>query len=224
MAKKRPPPLNIGYNEHGIVANRYVLYRNFHEVGGKIYLIEISRSSKKVFIILFPNFEEPHVNVALTFPVKLGYKLMSDNENSFKKFVNQFYIKFGTLQIGGYNGPRRPYVEPSTEQLEAIAERHKFISQRHRNKITDHSTGHTNETSIGEQIIMDEGTQPSLDQTDYSQTQKAVDSKMSTIQTEKQAQNLSTTEVNHSSHQVGSYNPPIFTENQQIISPVETEN
>jgi len=32
IAKRRPPPLNIGYNELGIKPKRAVLYRNFHEI------------------------------------------------------------------------------------------------------------------------------------------------------------------------------------------------
>lgn len=57
IAKKRPPPLNIGYNELGVKTKRAVLYRNFHEISGRVYLIEISRDKKKVFILLFENFE-----------------------------------------------------------------------------------------------------------------------------------------------------------------------
>ena len=34
IAKKRPPPMNIGYSEYGIQSNRKVLYRNFHEISG----------------------------------------------------------------------------------------------------------------------------------------------------------------------------------------------
>ena len=59
VAKKRPPPMKIGYNEHGVKDKRAVLYRNFHEVSGRIYLIEISRIKLKVFILLFENFENP---------------------------------------------------------------------------------------------------------------------------------------------------------------------
>lgn len=44
IAKKRPPALNIGYNDYGIETGRVVLYRNFHEISQKIYLVEISRS------------------------------------------------------------------------------------------------------------------------------------------------------------------------------------
>ena len=41
----------------GIDPKRKVLYRNFHSIDGKIYLIEISRNALKVFMLLFPNFE-----------------------------------------------------------------------------------------------------------------------------------------------------------------------
>jgi hypothetical protein len=59
VAHKRPPALNIGYNELGIEPRRTVLYRNFHEISDKIYLVEISRSKTKIFILLFENFENP---------------------------------------------------------------------------------------------------------------------------------------------------------------------
>jgi len=51
--------MNVGFNELGIELKRQVLYRNFHQVGDKIYLVEISRNPKKVFVLLFPNFEKP---------------------------------------------------------------------------------------------------------------------------------------------------------------------
>jgi hypothetical protein len=30
VASKRPPPMNVGYNDEGIQMKRQVLYRNFH--------------------------------------------------------------------------------------------------------------------------------------------------------------------------------------------------
>jgi hypothetical protein len=59
VAKKRPPPMQIGWNDMGISVDRQVLYRNFHDISGKIFLVEISRTTKKVFFLLFPNFERP---------------------------------------------------------------------------------------------------------------------------------------------------------------------
>jgi hypothetical protein len=61
IASKRPPPLNIGYNELGVDPTRQVLYRNFHQIDGVVYLVEISRNAKKVFILIFPNFEQPDI-------------------------------------------------------------------------------------------------------------------------------------------------------------------
>lgn len=49
-------------NEYfGVDRKRKVLYRNFHDIDGTIYLVEISRNSLKVFILLFPNFEAPDI-------------------------------------------------------------------------------------------------------------------------------------------------------------------
>jgi len=45
----------------GIDPKRKVLYRNFHNIDGTIYLVEISRNPIKVFILLFPNFEAPDI-------------------------------------------------------------------------------------------------------------------------------------------------------------------
>lgn len=51
--------MNIGHNEAGIEMSRQVCYRNFHQINDVVYLVEISRNPKKVFILLFPNFERP---------------------------------------------------------------------------------------------------------------------------------------------------------------------
>ena len=51
--------MNIGYNDNGIDMTRQVLYRNFHLINDVVYLVEISRNPKKVYILLFPNFERP---------------------------------------------------------------------------------------------------------------------------------------------------------------------
>jgi len=93
-----------------------VLYRNFHEICGKIYLVEISRNRKKAFIILFENFEEPHNFIAETLTIKVALKLMNDNDHIFEKLIGQFYIKFGNLRIGGYHGARRPFVYQPPEK------------------------------------------------------------------------------------------------------------
>jgi hypothetical protein len=46
---------------YGVDRKRKVLYRNFHDIDGTIYLVEISRNALKVFILLFPNFETPDI-------------------------------------------------------------------------------------------------------------------------------------------------------------------
>lgn len=89
--------MNIGYNSLGIDAKRQVLYRNFHEVSGIIYLIEISRNPKKVFILLFANFEKPHEYLNEILTEKQAMKLMNECGNVFENFVNTFYIKFNKL-------------------------------------------------------------------------------------------------------------------------------
>jgi hypothetical protein len=79
VAKKRPPPLKIGFNEHGVKDKRKVLYRNFHEIGGKIYLVEVSRSKLKVFVLLFENFENPTNFIIEVLQEKVAHKLLQDN-------------------------------------------------------------------------------------------------------------------------------------------------
>lgn len=56
---------------HNIEAKRRVLYRNFHNVSGVIYLVEISRTPKRVYVILFPNFEKPDVFIQDSLPEKM---------------------------------------------------------------------------------------------------------------------------------------------------------
>jgi hypothetical protein len=111
VASKRPPPMQIGYNEEGIQPVRQVLYRNFHQVNddrgsGHIYLVEISRSEKKVFILLFPNFETPEVYKSCHMTEKQATKLMSECGNVFDEFIKKFFIKFDRLQIEGFHTKR----------------------------------------------------------------------------------------------------------------------
>ena len=54
----------------GIDPKRKVLYRNFHDIHGTVYLVEISRNALKVFIILFPNFEMPEIYLCEVLPEK----------------------------------------------------------------------------------------------------------------------------------------------------------
>jgi hypothetical protein len=89
--------LRIGYNELGIKDKRAVLYRNFHEISARVYLIEISRSKTKIFILLFENFEQPTKFIGEVFSEKLATKLMNDNNNQFETLVRKFSIKFGKL-------------------------------------------------------------------------------------------------------------------------------
>lgn len=113
----------IGYNELGIPPKRKVLYRNFHNVSGQIYLVEISRSPKKVFILLFANFERPDEFLAEVLMEKVASKLMHDNGNVFENLVQQFYVKFGKLQIIGYHGKgstRKHATVPPSAKLDPL--------------------------------------------------------------------------------------------------------
>lgn len=102
VATKRPPPMVIGYNDEGITQKRKVLYRNFHQImdergSGHIYLVEISRDSKKVNILLFPNFETPEVYKSCIMTEKQATKLLNECNNVFDEFVKRFFIKFDKL-------------------------------------------------------------------------------------------------------------------------------
>lgn len=108
VASKRPPPMPIGYNDFGIDAQRQVLYRNFHEVpsinppslvkpkrsrhssnlkssssshqvSSQVLLIEISRDPRKIFIIIFPNYEVPKEHQIVVMAEKQAYKLMAED-------------------------------------------------------------------------------------------------------------------------------------------------
>lgn len=79
--------MDIGYNELGIEKKRQVLYRNFHEINGKVYLVEISRNWTKIFILLFENYEQPTRYIVECLPEKIAQKLVQDNLNSFDAFI-----------------------------------------------------------------------------------------------------------------------------------------
>lgn len=105
VAKKRPPSMPLkNHEEHGIDPKRKVLYRNFHDVDGVIYLVEISRNALKVFILLFPNFEAPDIFLFESMAEKKAQKLMAESNNMFEELVTKFHVKYGKLQIQGYHG------------------------------------------------------------------------------------------------------------------------
>ena len=83
--------------EGGIDPKRKVLYRNFHDIDGTIYLVEISRNALKVFILLFPNFEAPDIFLSEIIPEKKAQKLMTESSNTFESLVQKFHIKFNKL-------------------------------------------------------------------------------------------------------------------------------
>ena len=158
VASKRPPPMQVGYNEEGIPQKRHVLYRNFHQIpddrdpNGHVYLVEISRSDRKVNILLFPNFETPEVFKSCIMTEKQATRLMGECNNVFDDFIKRFFIKFQKLQIegfhtkpqlvmGGVSGPVRPSrqyfsVSPTKKRQYNI-----FASQNQRNNGNVVSTG-----------------------------------------------------------------------------------
>ena len=81
-----------------------MLYRNFHQINEVVYLVEISRNPKKVFILLFPNFERPEEYIKEVLTDKQATKLMAECGNIFENFIANFYVKFGKLQIRGFHG------------------------------------------------------------------------------------------------------------------------
>ena len=105
---------------HGIDPKRKVLYRNFHDIRGTVYLVEISRNALKVFILLFPNFEIPDIFLSEIMPEKKAQKLMTDSNNMFEELISKFYVKYGKLQIAGFHGqqpdPRRHITVSPTSQ------------------------------------------------------------------------------------------------------------
>ena len=65
-----------------------VLYRNFHEITGRVYLVEIARSRAKILIVLFDDYMDPSSFIAEVLTEKVANKLMSENENLFENFVS----------------------------------------------------------------------------------------------------------------------------------------
>lgn len=76
---------------------RKVLYRNFHEISGKVFLVEISRNKTKVFICLFENYASPDEFIAESLSEKLAFSLMAKHNNLFENFIQSFYIAYGRL-------------------------------------------------------------------------------------------------------------------------------
>ena len=85
------------YDVHHIDPKWKVLYRNFDDIDGTMYLVEISRNALKVFILLFPNFEAPDIYLCEIIAEKKAQKLMADSSNMFEELVKKFHVKYGRL-------------------------------------------------------------------------------------------------------------------------------
>ena len=59
---------------------------------------------KKVFILLFTNFERPDEYIKEVLTDKQATRLMAESGNIFENFIDNFYVKFGKLQIKGFHG------------------------------------------------------------------------------------------------------------------------
>ena len=104
-----------------------------------MYLIEISRTKKKVFILLFENFENPNKYIAEVLLQKIAMKLMNDCGNLFENFIQKFFIKFGRLQIQGYHNRnnRNMTVNPDQRRSDEVG---RFSGSQTRSAIVK---GHT---------------------------------------------------------------------------------
>lgn len=97
MMMKNPTFFNID-------PKRKVIYRNFHDISGVVYLCEISKNDKKVFVILFPNFEKPDIFINDCLSEKIFHKLLADNNYGYDNLIqNNFSVKYGKLLVKNFN-------------------------------------------------------------------------------------------------------------------------
>lgn len=90
--------------------DRKLLYRNFHEIGDKfkvVYLVELSRTKNKFFVILFPDFDDTSLFLHQILQFKVAEKLLKQVGCSYLNFVYTLDIKFGKLVINNYHNSLR---------------------------------------------------------------------------------------------------------------------
>lgn len=140
VARKRPPSMPLkNHEQRGVDPKRKVLYRNFHQIEGTIYLVEISRNALKVFVLLFPNFEAPDIFLCEVMAEKKAQKLMTESNNMFEDLIKRFHIKFGKLQISGYHG------------LAADPRRNRTVSPRSRFGVGRRSNQNTTQSNMAQE-------------------------------------------------------------------------
>ena len=89
---KRPKPMPVKSHiakETGINPKRRVIYRQFHDINKTIFLVEICRSSKKILILLFPNYERPDLYICDTLPEAAFDRLLEDVDGSYNNLINK---------------------------------------------------------------------------------------------------------------------------------------
>jgi hypothetical protein len=73
----------------GIDLKRKLIYRNFHDIDGSVYLVEISKGLYNFYILLFPNFERIDMFIFEILREKIFLKLLTDNNSIYSTFVKE---------------------------------------------------------------------------------------------------------------------------------------
>ena len=101
VSKYRPEPIFVCNTASGIDNDRKVLYRNIAEIGDlkSSFLVEISKSKKKLFILLMDPTDKSKKIIHESLSIKIGEKLLIDVDGSFEDFIKTIQIRFGKIWI-----------------------------------------------------------------------------------------------------------------------------
>ena len=73
----------------------------------KVYLFEISIASdkKNIFVIMFPNYEDPHVYLFGKLPHKIFCKLLNESSGMYSDFIlSNIEVRYNRIWIHGFHG------------------------------------------------------------------------------------------------------------------------
>ena len=118
-------PINVGSTDVHVDPERKVIYRKIHKYGKKEYLIEISKTKVKYYIVSI-RMNKTQKSQVLEYHYKQGKKLIK-SAGGVEKLADSIKFKYGKLALQDLNKLLYKSTENGTQSYKNIAQKYEKI-------------------------------------------------------------------------------------------------
>lgn len=115
-------PINVGSTDVHVDPERKVIYRKIHKYGKKEYLIEISKTKVKYYIVSI-RMNKTQKSQVLEYHYKQGKKLIK-SAGGVEKLADSIKFKYGKLALQDLNKLLYKSTENGTQSYKNIAQKY----------------------------------------------------------------------------------------------------